>query len=1797
MADSFNVNEADLAFILKQIKVSEAETDAVMSGAPADEALRAIIGPNAAILPAGLRHVDGSNNNLLPGGSLLGAADTVLPRLAPPSYITDTGSAPFGPVSNTNYAAPGNVVDSAPRTISNLIADQTVNNPAAVAAWQALNPGETLNSDPAIANQQLSTIKNLSPDIGLSPSFNGWMTLFGQFFDHGLDLITKGGNGTVFVPLQPDDPLYVPGGPNFMALTRATPAPGQPTETVNTTTSWIDQNQTYTSHPSHQVFLREYRFSADADGDGIPDSRAVSTGKLLDGATGGIATWAETKAQALKFLGIRLTDADVLNVPLLRTDAYGNFIPGPNGYAQIATPTGFVEGSAAGTPVPANAFRTGHAFLDDIAHTAVPVLVGGVLQSDADTVASNPVPVNAQGRNTQYDNELLDAHFITGDGRGNENIGLTAVHTVFHSEHNRLVDANKATLIAAARTGNQESLALLNEYLAVDVAAVPADASTLVWDGARLFQAAKFVTEMQYQHLVFEEFARKVQPNVNPFVFTNTPDIDPSIVAEFAHTVYRFGHSMLTDTVARMDADMTSDDILLFDAFLNPLEFNASGADASEAAGAIVRGMTRQAGNEIDEFVVNALRNQLVGLPLDLAALNIARGRELGVPSLNDFRAKMYEATGQDQLKPYVSWLDYAQNIKNPLSIVNFIAAYGTHGSITSATTLEAKRDAATLLVFGDFDVDGDGAPETAPTDRLDFLNSTGTWATPAGGRTTTGLNAVDFWIGGLAEAKMEFGGMLGPTFNFVFETQMEQLQNGDRFYYLSRLQGTNMLNQLEPNTFAGLVMRNTDLGDGDASHLPGNLFDTPDLILEIDRSKQIGADPVQDTAVLEAINPKVVRRDPGADVDGDGRADGGYLKFTGGEHVVLGGTEGNDTLIGDKGIDALWGDGGDDYLNARSESDQVFGGDGDDVIEDPFGDDLLRGENGNDVISGGAGLDILFGGAGKDFVVVGAETGEVFAGEGDDFVIGGNAPDVLMGNEGDDWIQGGDGPDGLSGENSELFFNSPIIGHDVLNGEGNDTDYDGESGDDIMFQGPGVQRSNGMFGFDWAIHKGDPNAADSDLGIRIFATQPDFILRDRFDSVEGLSGWKLNDTLTGTNFPIGVVDAVGGGVVDVGAESRLTQAGVDRISGLQAIVGGMALADPNAVVFDPSNGGDIILGGDGSDTIRGNAGDDILDGDAWLNARISVRANKDGTGAELFSVDSMRDLQPRMLTREINPGQLKIVREILHGDGSDDTDVAVFRGNRSEYTITSLGDESFTVAHVNPVLVGNALDDGTDTLRNIERARFADQTVTLINRAATGSPTVSDITPTEGQALTASLAGIADVDGLPLPGGFQYRWQASLDGTTWTNIAGAANASFTPAQAQVNQQLRLVVSFTDGGGAAETVISAPTAIVGDRFNGGSGNDNPILTAGADNAFGNGGDDSLVGGEGADTLQGGAGADTLLGGSGSDSLDGGSGQDSMVGGAGDDLYRVDQSNDLVVEAAGGGLDTVSASTNYGLSAEVEDLVLTGASAINGAGNGLANRLTGNGANNALFGQGGADTLDGAGGDDNLFGGDGSDSLLGGEGADTLQGGAGADTLLGGSGSDSLDGGSGQDSMVGGAGDDLYRVDQSNDLVVEAAGGGLDTVSASTNYGLSAEVEDLVLTGASAINGAGNGLANRLTGNGANNALFGQGGADTLDGAGGDDNLFGGDGDDIFVFGAGSGNDRISGFDANATGGQDLLDFSGLGVTAANFTALVAITDIGSDTRVTYNGAGGGTVVLLGVADATTVDTSDFILLA
>ncbi|MFN5826537.1 MAG: calcium-binding protein, partial [Rhodobacterales bacterium] len=139
-----------------------------------------------------------------------------------------------------------------------------------------------------------------------------------------------------------------------------------------------------------------------------------------------------------------------------------------------------------------------------------------------------------------------------------------------------------------------------------------------------------------------------------------------------------------------------------------------------------------------------------------------------------------------------------------------------------------------------------------------------------------------------------------------------------------------------------------------------------------------------------------------------------------------------------------------------------------------------------------------------------------------------------------------------------------------------------------------------------------------------------------------------------------------------------------------------------------------------------------------------------------------------------------------------------------------------------------------------------------------------------------------------------------------------------------------------------------------------------------------------------------------------------------IGGAGDDIYVVDAAGDGVSEALNEGTDTVQSAVTYVLGANLENLTLTGAAAINGTGNTGANVLTGNAAANLL---------------------------AGGDGNDTLNGGAGNDTLDGGGGADALSGGAGSDSYLFGTGDGIDTV---NDGGTDSA---VDTVQFRTGVGL------------------------------------------------------------------------------------------------------------------------------------------------
>ena len=230
---------------------------------------------------------------------------------------------------------------------------------------------------------------------------------------------------------------------------------------------------------------------------------------------------------------------------------------------------------------------------------------------------------------------------------------------------------------------------------------------------------------------------------------------------------------------------------------------------------------------------------------------------------------------------------------------------------------------------------------------------------------------------------------------------------------------------------------------------------------------------------------------------------------------------------------------------------------------------------------------------------------------------------------------------------------------------------------------------------------------------------------------------------------------------------------------------------------------------------------------------------------------------------------------------------------------------------------------------------------------------------------------------------------------------------------------------------------------------------------------------SITGNAAADVLAGGLGNDTLNGGLGNDTLNGGAGADTMIGGLGNDSYYVDSTADIITENLNEGTDSVFSIIDYTLGDNLENLTLTGTTAINGTGNALNNSITGNAADNVL---------------------------TGGLGNDTLNGGAGADTLIGGFGNDSLYLGLNDNAVdnvnyvLGDATDTVYQF-------VRGVGGDQLNFTGIANF-------DVITSGTSTLVRVGDGIANN-TGFGTGQLLVTLSGTSGFNSTNFGDNLFGG----------------------------------------------------------------------------------------
>lgn len=241
--------------------------------------------------------------------------------------------------------------------------------------------------------------------------------------------------------------------------------------------------------------------------------------------------------------------------------------------------------------------------------------------------------------------EGFDSCFVAGDVRVNEQVSLTVMHTIWVREHNR---------VAAA-------LAALNPQ----------------WDDDRLYHEARRIVIAQVEQITFEEFLRVLfgenfyELLIGPYNGYQTQR-DSTVPNSFATAAFRFGHSLVQNQFLRAGPDFAPNEygpLPLVEAFMNPQAyFDSDGTDP------ILRGWVTQPARALDEFLTDVLTTQLFetdsGPGMDLATLNIQRGRDHGLP-------------------PYPVWKTFCQNrfkdilpeelfhFSNEMTKIRFLQTYG----------------------------------------------------------------------------------------------------------------------------------------------------------------------------------------------------------------------------------------------------------------------------------------------------------------------------------------------------------------------------------------------------------------------------------------------------------------------------------------------------------------------------------------------------------------------------------------------------------------------------------------------------------------------------------------------------------------------------------------------------------------------------------------------------------------------------------------------------------------------------------------------------------------------------------------------------------------------------------------------------------------------------------------------------------------------------------------------------------------------------------------------------------------
>lgn len=993
-----------------------------------------------------------------------------------------------------------------------------------------------------------------------------------------------------------------------------------------------------------------------------------------------------------------------------------------------------------------------------------------------------------------------------------------------------------------------------------------------------------------------------------------------------------------------------------------------------------------------------------------------------------------------------------------------------------------------------------------------------------------------------------------------------------------------------------------------------------------------------------------------GADSMIGGAGDDAYIVDNASDKVTEVANEGNDTVYA--GVTWTLGNYVENLVLTGGSTLNGTGNTLDNVMTGNSGNNTLTGGAGSDTLTGAAGIDILIGGTENDvYIVDSSDTVSEASLQGTDtvmadftYTLGANVENLTL--TGSSNING-------TGNTLDNIITGNAGNNTLLGGAGNDTYYVGE-GTDIVSENASEGTDTVIASTSWTLSSnvenlildgfddmdGTGNTGDNTItgnsAINILSGNSGADTLDGKENADTLIGGSGNDVyiVDNANDIISEVAAEGTDSVQAGVTytlsaevENLTLTGVNTIHGTGNASVNIITGNSNNNTLDGAAGADSLIGGGGNDVyIVDNIGDIVTEGAAAGTDSVQSSVNWTlGTNFENLTLTGISTINGTGNTLDNTITGNDAVNVLNGSDGADTLD----GGIGADTMIGGIGNDTFYVDNASDVLTELA-SEGTDLVQSAVTwtlgTNFENLTLTgNANVNATGNSVVNTLT---GNSGNNTLDGGAGAD--------------TMAGSAGDDVYVVDNAGDIIIDTSGTDTVMSNISFTLASGLEHLTLTGSSGVTA---TGNTGNNTLTGNTGANSLIGGAGDDTYVWTDAADTIVELAdqGTDTVLssltltlgsnlenltltgssnvnatGNSQNNTLAGNSGNNTLAGGLGDDTYIWDSASDTISEASSAGTDTVLSSLTLTLGSNLENLTLTGTSTINGMGNTLDNVITGNSAVNTLSGSSGHDTLDGGAGNDIMIGGTGNDifyvdstsdtvsensaegtdtvmsyvdwtigsnfenlTLLGfsavngtgNSGVNTITGNAAVNTLNGGDGNDTLDGGAGDDILIGGIGNDLFIVDSITDVVSEGASAGTDTIQSTVHWTLGTNIENLVFTGSTALNGTGNSSANVMTGNSGINTLDGGSGNDTLNGGGGTDVLTGGVNADTFVFtpsGAYTGIVNVTDF---STGQADIIDLGDL-LTEYDpmtevLTDFVRIDDSGSDSIVSVDRDGLG----------------------